>query len=64
MARQPLAYRRSPPRMGHGREGRVGEFRWNSGADGADGDRHGVKSGKVHGIIEADVEDVLSFPIP
>lgn len=40
-----------------------GEMIWHP-RSGADGDRHGVKSGKVHGIIEANVEDVLSFPIP
>lgn len=64
MARQPLAYRHSPPRMRRGGEGGAGEFRWKSGAGGADGGRHDIKSAKVHGIIEADVEDVLSFSIP
>lgn len=64
MARQPLAFRCCDLRTRHGGEGSAGEFRWNSAADGADGDRHGVRSGKVHGIVVADVEDVLSFSIP
>jgi hypothetical protein len=47
--------------MRRGGEGGEGEFRWKNGADGG---RHDIKSGKVHGIVEADVEDVLSFSIP